>query len=605
MQHEEDLGTELIFIISLPRSGSTLLQHILAGHSQVAATAEPWVLFPAACALKSGALTADYNASIGRIALSEFLAQLQGGEERYYAAVRRMALHLYNAYMSESGKERFLDKTSRYYQVLPELFRIFPEASYVFLIRNPLATLASFLEYMVFGNWQRLGEPGIRNDLCDGYGLMRQGIRYFGDDAIVVRYEELVERPEAVVAQLCRSLELEFEPEMLNYGERVGVLPGKLVDPRSIHRHQAAVKDYAHAWRSKFTTRQERYLAQAFLAHLGPELVNSLGYSYESMAAVVSGKGRAWAPLLPWSALMVPPGQRSTMQRWRLALARIFQKEDIRPVIKHVGKRVANLPAMAPVRRLVWRAGERPALCRSSSLAQPVSSEYRIVDDTQHFPPSVLHGWQSPSVPERQMAAYCPLLKAMYDGKPRRDFAVAAQALRLMNLSMPTLLEIGCGNGYYYEVLTHLGGASIEYVGSDYSPAMVESARQRYPNLRFAIGDAIELPFADGCFDVAWSGTVLMHIVNYGKAIEETCRIARRFCVFHSTPVLADAPTTFLSKNAYGTRVPEVIINQAEFEHLLHEQGFAIRHILESLPYNAGNVVGGSVHTLTYVCEKR
>lgn len=623
MEASSNLGGNLIFLISLPRSGSTLLQHILASHSKVAATAEPWVLFPAACALRPGALTADYNANIGRIALSEFLAQLDGAEEEYYAAVRKMALSLYNAYLARHGKERFLDKTSRYYLVLPELFRIFPKAKYVFLLRNPLAVLASFLGYMVFGDWKRLGEPGIRNDLLDGYRLIRQGIRHFGDDAIVVKYEDLVEDPETVVTGLCERLGLEFEPEMLNYGERIGVLPGKLVDPKSIQTHQAPVKDYANAWRSKFTARQEKHFAQAFLAHLGSELVNSLCYSYEELASVVSREDRGWAPIVPWKALVRPPEQRSRLQRWELDVVYVWQKEGMIPAIRHIGKRIVNLafgplrmgwwitwkrarnlPIMVPVRRLVRSTCERRASRKDSSSAQPVSSDYRGVGGPTEMSPVTLQGWQSPSVAERQLAAYVPLLKAMHEGIPRQDFAVAAQAMRLTNLSRPTLLEVGCGNGYYYEVLSHLAGCAIEYVGVDYSPAMIESARGRYPDLKFTVGDATQLPFADNSFDIVWSGTVLMHLVDYRKAIERTRRVARRFCIFHSTPVLADGATTFLTKKAYGAQVAEVIISQAEFENLLHEQGLIIRHILESLPYNVDSVVGGAVHTLTYVCEK-
>ncbi|MCP4535630.1 MAG: methyltransferase domain-containing protein [Chloroflexi bacterium] len=614
MMQDRELGEHILFIISLPRSGSTLVQHILASHSTVAATAEPWILYPSALALRSQALSADYNANIGYIALTDFLKQLDGGQDEYYAAVRKMALHLYNAFLIQHGKERFLDKTSRYYLILPELFQIFPKAKYIFLLRNPLAVFTSFLESMVSRNWTSLGRPGIRNDLLDGYQLVRQGIRYFGDDAIVVKYEDLVNDPETVVQRMCKCLDLEFELEMLRYGDQVGVLSGKLVDTKSIHQHQIVVKDYRDAWRSKLTTRQERHLAQAFLTHLGVELTNSLGYSYQELANAIPKERQGWTPLPSWQTLMTPTAQKSWLQRRTLELLYIWQKKGTSATLKQIGgwavklgvksfgagwKRTKNLSILRPIRQRVRDIRNRfyTALGKRS-----VSSDYRVVVQSQ-VTPDLLRGWQVASVAEQQFMAYHSLLKKMYKGEPRQDFVVAAQALHLTKLTNPTILEVGCGNGYYSEVLAYLTRRSITYTGLDYSWAMIESAQDHYPDHNFIHGDATHLPVADIAYDVVWSGTVLMHLADYGKCIAESCRAARRFCIFHSTPVLVDGLTTFLSKKAYGMPVVEVIINQAEFENLVRAQGFVIRHVLESLPYNVDKVKG-TVHTLTYICER-
>jgi SAM-dependent methyltransferase len=615
------LGENLIFLISLPRSGSTLLQHILSSHSAVAATAEPWILFPSACALHPQALTADYNGNIGQIALREFLSQLGDGEEQYYAGVRKMALYLYNAFMVEYNKKRFLDKTSRYYLILPELFRIFPRAHYIFLLRNPIAVFASFLESMVFGDWSRLGEPGIRNDLLDGYKLVREGIRYFGDDAIVLKYEDLVANPETSVRQLCKQIGMSYEPDMVHYGKD-GILPGRLIDPKSIHMHDRPVQDYVDAWKSKLTAAHERYFARSFLSHLGPELLEDLGYSYRDLMTFLCDSFQSWKPFVSWDVVMTEPRRRSWFENVTIRLTCTCEREGIPAVIKLFGRalfrltfgamdrafkaawiKVRGLPPMYRFRQCMWKMRSRLKLDLQSG-GEHVSSEYRLVSkaelSTEH-----LAGWRSTLVAEQQGSVYQGLLKRMYDGEVRQDFKVAALALRLSGLVSPTILEIGCGNGHYSEVLSHLARQSIDYTGVDYSQAMIESARRNYPDRKFMIGDATALPFSDRSFDLAWSGTVLMHIVEYQKAIEETCRVARRFCIFHSTPLLGGRETTFLCKKAYGMPVSEVIINQAEFERLLREHGLTIRHILESLPYCAGNVVDGVVNTLTYVCEKR
>lgn len=277
-----DVAAHLIFLISLPRSGSTLLQHVIAGHPAVGSTAEPWLLMPSVYALREHGLQTEYGGQAGHVGLSQFLEQVTEGHDRYFAAVRGMALELYGAFLRDHKKDRFLDKTSRHYLIVPELARMFPEARYVVLVRNPLALLASYLDVMMRGDWRVLGNPAIQNDLLRGYPLVRQAVEKLGPRAAVVTYEALVAEPERVVKGLCESLQLEYVPAMVDYGVR-GVLPGRLVDPRSIHRHSRPVADYAETWRTRFRSVPEVELAHAFLAHLGRPLVEALGYDADDL----------------------------------------------------------------------------------------------------------------------------------------------------------------------------------------------------------------------------------------------------------------------------------------------------------------------------------
>jgi len=75
------------------------------------------------------------------------------GEDAYFQAVRQMTLNLYGGVLQNSGKRYFLDKTPRYYYILPELYRTFPEAKYILLLRNPLAILCSIFNTFVQGYW--------------------------------------------------------------------------------------------------------------------------------------------------------------------------------------------------------------------------------------------------------------------------------------------------------------------------------------------------------------------------------------------------------------------------------------------------------------------
>ena len=593
-------GKNLIFVISLPRSGSTLLQHILARHPDIGATAEPWIMFPSALALRKDAIWSDYNPHVGRLGLTEFLSQLHQGEQEYYRAIARMAYHLYEKYLTEHNKTRFVDKTSRYYLILPELFQIFPEANYVFLVRNPLAVFSSFLENMVCGDWRRLGEPGIRNDLTDGYRLILQGIRYFGDDAIVIKYEDLVSRPEFTISTLCQSLKIPFVPDMLNYGES-GILEGTLVDPKSIHKHRKPVTDYLESWKTKLSSSQSKLLASGFLLHLGKDLVTQLGYPYsELLENVVPSKGLSF-PQASWELVSTPTSERSHLQRWHINLTYTWQTEGwlsaFRLFFSSLLRRAANCIPTQNRRRIK----EPP---NSHRKPMPASDNYQVVDGhvLAETPPE---GWKNELVAKRQLDAYLQLLKEMYNGNPRKDFQSASLALQLTKIISPSVLEIGCGNGYYYEILKYLSRKSFRYIGLDYSEAMLRSAKSQYNQCAFVLGDATQLPFAPKSFDIVWSGTVLMHIVQYAQAIKEASRVSRYFCIFHSTPVLTDDPTLFLKKRAYGEVVPEVLVNEKEFLELLHKNGLSVKHILDSYPYEPNTDIKGKVKTYTYVCRKR
>ena len=64
-----------------------------------------------------------------------------------------------------------------------------------------------------------------------------------------------------------------------------------------------------------------------------------------------------------------------------------------------------------------------------------------------------------------------------------------------------------------------------------------ERFRARYPAVTYVQGDALDLPFADGAFDVVFSNAVIEHVGGreaQRRFVEETLRVARR--AFVTTP---------------------------------------------------------------------
>jgi SAM-dependent methyltransferase len=89
-------------------------------------------------------------------------------------------------------------------------------------------------------------------------------------------------------------------------------------------------------------------------------------------------------------------------------------------------------------------------------------------------------------------------------GKPF-DRALLAAFAELVPRGLP-VGDVGCGPGH---VAAHLAGLGCDMVGFDLSPAMIDIARRRAPQLAFRAASMLDLPVADG----AWGGAVAMYSI--------------------------------------------------------------------------------------------
>jgi SAM-dependent methyltransferase len=234
------------------------------------------------------------------------------------------------------------------------------------------------------------------------------------------------------------------------------------------------------------------------------------------------------------------------------------------------------------------------------------SSDHRVlsgIDEARHLAASST-GWLAARTVARQERAYRGLIAAMKRGEPRIDFKIAAEAIAATGILNPSVIEVGCGSGYYSEVLATLLPCPIDYRGMDYSQAMVARARAHYPSRLFEVADATRLPYADRTFDIVFNGVSLMHIVNYHAAINEATRVAASYCILHTVPVFEDYRTTFLTKFAYGAPIVEIIFGKHELMSLCREAGLRLEREWASIDYDVVAVTGHHSKTESYLFSK-
>jgi glycosyltransferase involved in cell wall biosynthesis/Flp pilus assembly protein TadD len=347
-------GERLLFAISQPRAGSTLLQRILAAHPAIYATAEPWLMLHPLYALRERGHTADYNAEWARTALRDFCSNLEGGEEAYRDAVRTMGVTLYNKALEPSGREWFLDKTPRYYLITAELRRTFPKASFVFPLRNPLAVLASILASWIKDDWERL--ELYQDDLLKAPALLSETLREFGSMAFQVRYEELVETPERVMRELCGRLEVPFDPGMLEYGNHPKPR-GRMGDDIGIHQHSRPVRDSKDKWIQELAAPRERLAAECYLACLDESVLARLGYPKRELLQTLRS--------VPVSRSITP-----LPSEWLEAAMKVFQLPP--RTVQNLAREVERGFEMDPGSRAISTAFTPSPFAPTPSPAQPM-----------------------------------------------------------------------------------------------------------------------------------------------------------------------------------------------------------------------------------------
>lgn len=98
---------------------------------------------------------------------------------------------------------------------------------------------------------------------------------------------------------------------------------------------------------------------------------------------------------------------------------------------------------------------------------------------------------------------------------------------RMKELGVKNFLDTGCGTGPLYE----LNNNELKYKGTDYSWAMIEQAKQHFPDGDFEVQDARKLTEADNSWDCAVSMHCLDHLDDHRAAIAELARVSRKYVI--------------------------------------------------------------------------
>jgi len=250
-----------IFIFCLPRSGSTLLQKILMTHPKIHSVSEPWIILPLVGMFKKRGTLTNYNHKTANSAILDFI-QKAGGKKQFYEKLKNFLKDLY----SEVSKEKksalyFIDKTPRYYFIIDEINRIFPDAKFIFLLRNPIALFSSIVKTFS-KNSLRINYSYV--DLFLGPDYLLENYKKIKQKSIKLTYERLIKNPEQQLKKISEYLGVEFKD--FNIKNYINIeLNGKMGDKTGIGKYKSISSESVEKWKEECLS---AYRKRVFLKYI-------------------------------------------------------------------------------------------------------------------------------------------------------------------------------------------------------------------------------------------------------------------------------------------------------------------------------------------------
>jgi hypothetical protein len=263
-----------LFVVSMWRSGSSLLYALLNKHPQVALTfeADLWLLRSVfrKPVFRKPASYCDWAARwefwAGALTRHGITADdLPPGTTDYPTAFTSV----HKAYAARKGAVIWGDRSAIYYDSLPALARLFPQARFIIQWRDPVTTANAIARAAQSGE-SYFKQRGAQLRGLIGYEVLKSGVDSLlsrGQPVCQVTYEELTSDTAKVMRNVCRFLEIPYRDELadLRDADRSAIFTGahhslvredKIVStPRTVVLDAATrrkIESYMKLWKRRY-----------------------------------------------------------------------------------------------------------------------------------------------------------------------------------------------------------------------------------------------------------------------------------------------------------------------------------------------------------------
>jgi len=195
-----------IFLIGFPRSGTTLLDTILRSHPLIEVLEEK--------------PTIDKFINHLKIKNKGNISELENVDEDFISEVRSVYFNERNKYIKFDNNKTYIDKMPLSIIHVGELIRFFPNAKFIFALRNPYDVVLScfmqnFTPNNAMINFFNLYDTSTLYDQV--MSLWEEYSKLYGSNLFTIKYEDVVNNFDKSINELLNFLELDWSDNVKEY----------------------------------------------------------------------------------------------------------------------------------------------------------------------------------------------------------------------------------------------------------------------------------------------------------------------------------------------------------------------------------------------------
>lgn len=264
--------TNPVFILGVPRSGTTLLRTLLDCHPNIACGPEaPWLAggYGEVASFKAmhQSLVSDQHGPV---------ENFSGVEERDVAEALGLAVNeIFTRYARSKGKGRWVEKTPSHAMDIDFLHALFPDALYLHIVRDGRDVACS--TYNGRAKWGQIVDVDgpleiTRMNALERWarweGLIRGAQEYFGLPMHGLRYEDLIESPEQVLRSALNFLGEPYVDGLASYNETGHDFPGWEAGSTDVRSKPGLVSTSMGRWKTEYPAAELEAMSESARATL-------------------------------------------------------------------------------------------------------------------------------------------------------------------------------------------------------------------------------------------------------------------------------------------------------------------------------------------------